>query len=120
MEPVTGQAVDGRLFPRLGGCAAVPGVIRGNFSDTGTPWVAGYYAHGYQMPASPGAQPVETPQFAPSPAWTAGAIISTTDDLHRFYAAPLGGRLLRPSLLKHRLPRPQWAPGRRPHAAHRA
>jgi D-alanyl-D-alanine carboxypeptidase len=66
----------------------------------GNPNIAGYHAHGYVPPSlSGGAGYVDFTPFAPSLAWAAGAIVSTADDLHRFYAALLGGRLLRPAQL---------------------
>ena len=37
---------------------------------------------------------------SPSYAWTAGALVSSADDLARFYRALLGGRLLEPELLQ--------------------
>ncbi len=77
--------LNGTTFPRL------------------NPDITGYHAHGYQLPASPGADYTDVTLFAPSLAWTAGAIISTADDLHRFYAALLGGRLLRSDLLQEML-----------------
>jgi D-alanyl-D-alanine carboxypeptidase len=38
--------------------------------------------------------------FSPSIGWAAGALVSTADDLARFYRALLGGRLLRPDMLR--------------------
>jgi D-alanyl-D-alanine carboxypeptidase len=55
-------------------------------------------AHGYAN-AHPGAALTDTTVFSPSWAWAAGAIVSTVDDLARFYRALLGDRLLRPDLL---------------------
>jgi D-alanyl-D-alanine carboxypeptidase len=49
------------------------------------------YAHGYYGPID------ATNLFNPSNAWTAGAMISTVDDVARFYRALLDGRLLPPA-----------------------
>lgn len=67
---------------------------------TSSPDIAGYHAHGYTPPSLTGKGYQDVTRFAPSLAWAAGAVISTADDLHRFYAALLGGRLLRPALLR--------------------
>jgi D-alanyl-D-alanine carboxypeptidase len=63
------------------------------------PDLSGYHAHGYVPPSLTGAGYRDVTRIAPSLAWTAGAIASTPDDLQRFYAALLGGRLLRPAQL---------------------
>jgi D-alanyl-D-alanine carboxypeptidase len=65
--------------------------------------ITGYHAHGYLPPSLSGDGFVDVTPFAPSLAWTAGAIISTSNDLSRFYAALLAGRLLRPALLTQML-----------------
>jgi D-alanyl-D-alanine carboxypeptidase len=39
-------------------------------------------------------------RFSPSWAWTAGAIVSTVDDLARFHRALFTGRLLRPDQMR--------------------
>jgi D-alanyl-D-alanine carboxypeptidase len=58
--------------------------------------IPGPHAHGY-IPI--GDRNVDVTELKPSWAWSAGEIISTTADLNRFYAALLGGRLLRPAQL---------------------
>jgi D-alanyl-D-alanine carboxypeptidase len=55
------------------------------------------YAHGYYGPID------VTNLSNPSNPWTAGAIISTTDDVARFYRALLTGRLLPPAQLREML-----------------
>jgi len=62
-----------------------------------TPQIAGAYAHGYFALTG---QRQDASAFSPSAAWAAGAIVSSADDLARFYRALLGGRLLRPGLLR--------------------
>jgi D-alanyl-D-alanine carboxypeptidase len=74
--------------------------LRGTYFPARDPDIAGYHAHGYAPPALTGAGYVDVTRFAPSLAWTAGAIVSTVDDLDRFYTALLGGRLLRPAQLR--------------------
>jgi D-alanyl-D-alanine carboxypeptidase len=60
------------------------------------------FAHGYLLPNN-GLVPVRTYRdvtaWSPSWAWAAGAVVSTADDLARFYGALLYGDLLKPELL---------------------
>jgi D-alanyl-D-alanine carboxypeptidase len=63
------------------------------------PGIAGYHAHGYLATARNGGRLVDITEWSPSLAWAAGAMVSTADDLSRFYAALLGGRLLPARLL---------------------
>jgi D-alanyl-D-alanine carboxypeptidase len=60
------------------------------------------YAHGYLLPRN-GLVPVRTyldvTAWNPSWAWAAGAMVSTADDLARFYGALLSGDVLKPELL---------------------
>ncbi|MFJ3840812.1 serine hydrolase [Streptomyces sp. NPDC090054] len=49
-----------------------------------------------------------------SPSWAAGGMVSTVADLNRFFAALLGGRLLRPEQQHEMLttvPTENWLPG---------
>jgi D-alanyl-D-alanine carboxypeptidase len=55
------------------------------------------HAHGY-LPVD--GELVDLAQFNASQAWAAGEIVSTADDLNRFYAALLTGELLRPAELE--------------------
>lgn len=57
------------------------------------PHMKGYSAFGEDRPA------IDVTEFNPSGAGAAGAMISTTGDLSRFYQALLGGRLLKPAQL---------------------
>jgi D-alanyl-D-alanine carboxypeptidase len=63
--------------------------------------IDGAHAHGYVGFATlPRLRSLlDTSPVSPSLAWAAGAIVSTGDDVTRFYAALLGGQLLPPDLL---------------------
>jgi D-alanyl-D-alanine carboxypeptidase len=67
------------------------------------PRLAEPIAHGYALPGGDlpvaGDRPRDVTQSAGGGAWAAGAIVSTVDDLARFYGALLGGKLLRDDLL---------------------
>jgi D-alanyl-D-alanine carboxypeptidase len=76
------------------------------------------YAHGYDLLSSSG--PRDVTAFKGH--WASGGIVSTVDDLARFYSALLGGRLLRRDLLRRMLvtvptanpagdPNGPWGPG---------
>jgi len=59
------------------------------------PAIAGRYAHGYFL------RPRQDVSVgSPSVFWAAGALVSNTDDLARFFRALLGGSLLRPNLVR--------------------
>jgi D-alanyl-D-alanine carboxypeptidase len=63
------------------------------------PSIRGRHAHGYVIDPPPelGLPPVlDTTRSSPSWAWTAGAIISTLDDVADFHRALFSGRLLAP------------------------
>jgi D-alanyl-D-alanine carboxypeptidase len=60
--------------------------------------IRGHHAHGYAN-FTPGAPLTDTTELGTSWAWAAGSIVSTVDDIARFYRALLTGRLLRPDLL---------------------
>jgi D-alanyl-D-alanine carboxypeptidase len=70
--------------------------LRGTSFDT-KPRIAGRHAHGYELVER---QLVDVSILSPSFGWAAGAIVSTADDVARFYRALLRGRLLRPELLR--------------------
>jgi len=66
-------------------------------------YVRGPYAHGHRAPSHQGVvtgAPRDTSEEAASWAWAAGAVVSTAEDLSRFFAALLGGRLLKAPLLQ--------------------
>jgi D-alanyl-D-alanine carboxypeptidase len=61
------------------------------------------------LPLGPPGQAADGPlldftDYDPSPAWAAGGLVSTLEDLTRFFRALLGGRLLPPRLLTEMLP----------------
>jgi D-alanyl-D-alanine carboxypeptidase len=61
------------------------------------------YIHGHRSPSHQGVitgPPVDTKLEAASWTWAAGAIVSSADDLRRFFALLLQGRLLPASLLR--------------------
>ncbi|WP_354643543.1 serine hydrolase domain-containing protein [Kitasatospora camelliae] len=93
VEKVTGrswnQEVERRIIRPLG-------LAHTSMPDTATT-VPGVHAHGYLKLPSGGRADVT--ELNPTMAGSAGAGISTTDDLARFNAALLGGRLLRPAQL---------------------
>ena len=66
----------------------------------------GRHVHGYAppdrawLPSDGPAGLVDVTQTNPSWSWAAGAMVSSTPDLARFYQALLGGRLLDPGLLE--------------------
>jgi D-alanyl-D-alanine carboxypeptidase len=57
------------------------------------PRIPGRHLHGYSDFGGSGPT-IDTTDFNPSAAGAAGAMISTTTDLNRFFSALLGGRLL--------------------------
>jgi D-alanyl-D-alanine carboxypeptidase len=87
-----GQEVKRRILHPLG--------LRHTYLPGRWPFVPGPHSHGY-LPVGEGdnLRLVDVTALNPSWAWAAGEIISTTADLNRFYAALLGGRLLRPAQL---------------------
>ncbi|MFI1760487.1 serine hydrolase domain-containing protein [Streptomyces sp. NPDC020800] len=56
--------------------------------------IPGRYAHGYLTPDTPGSEPVDATDQTVSWAQSAGAIISSAQDLNTFYSALLGGKLM--------------------------
>jgi D-alanyl-D-alanine carboxypeptidase len=65
--------------------------------------VSGPYVHGHSAPSHRGVvtgPPVDTSRRAASWLWAAGAIVSSADDVRRFFAALLAGGLLSPRLLR--------------------
>jgi D-alanyl-D-alanine carboxypeptidase len=64
-------------------------------SFPGGPSITGGHAHGYFL------RPLQDVTIgSPSVQWASGALVSDADDLARFYRALLGGRLIRPDLLR--------------------
>ena len=86
VEKATGNSIGAELKRRI----FAPLQLRSTSLDT-SPRMRPPYAHGYLVQ---GKQLQDVTAVSPSYAWTAGAIVSTADDLARFYRALLGGRLL--------------------------
>jgi D-alanyl-D-alanine carboxypeptidase len=90
VEAATGHKLESELRRRI----FVPLRLRATSLDT-VPRIAGPHAHGYFV------GPLEDVSVgSPSYVWAAGALVSTADDVARFFRALLGGRLLRPDLLR--------------------
>jgi D-alanyl-D-alanine carboxypeptidase len=69
------------------------------------PWPAIGEAHGFRSPSHDGVvsasgAATDTSAYSASWMWAAGGIVSSADDLARFFAALLGGRVLAPRLLR--------------------
>ena len=92
VEAAVGDSLGAQLQQRI----FTPLDLRRTTFDT-SPHISGPHAHGYLAIGKRRARDVSV--FSPSFAWAAGAIVSTADDLARFYRALLQGRLLRPDLL---------------------
>ncbi len=92
VEAVTGNSVASelkrRIFDRAG--------LRATTFDT-QPTIAGRHMHGYFRLNK---RLTDLSVLSPSAGWAAGAIVSTADDVARFYRALLRGRLLRADLLR--------------------
>src|SRR3954466_1936801 len=93
VQAATGHPLSTELRRRI----FVPLRLRSTSLAT-TPRIAGGHAHGYTRYHG-GRRPLDISDIGQSFAWAAGAIVSTTDDLARFYRALLDGRLLRRDLL---------------------
>jgi D-alanyl-D-alanine carboxypeptidase len=92
-EKATGQPIATVLRDRV----FAPAGLRATTFETG-PRIAGRYAHGYDTFGRGSVHDVSV--VDQTWAWTAGAIVSTADDVSRLYRTLLGGRLLRPDLLR--------------------
>ncbi|MFI6369745.1 serine hydrolase domain-containing protein [Streptomyces sp. NPDC050546] len=94
IEKITGnswnQEVTSRIIRPLG--------LRDTLAPTTHPRIPGRHLHGYSTFDEPGPA-LDVTEINPSAGGAAGAMISTTADLSRFYQALLGGRLLRPAQL---------------------
>ncbi|WP_227998174.1 serine hydrolase domain-containing protein [Nocardia australiensis] len=86
VEAVTGHPVQDELRDRL----LIPlGLTHTTFPLT-DPQIHGPHLHGYDLSGN------DMTTFSPSYDWTAGALISTLDDLAQFHRALFGGHLLPP------------------------
>jgi D-alanyl-D-alanine carboxypeptidase len=102
VERVTGQPLAAQLQQRI----LQPLGLGDSELPTTQRNLAGQHIRGYAPPdedwqVSDGpARLVDVTEMDTSWAWAAGAMVSTTTDLARFYQALLGGQLLTPALLK--------------------
>ncbi|MEU6745319.1 serine hydrolase domain-containing protein [Spirillospora sp. NPDC046719] len=79
----------------------VPLGLGGTFLPGANPWLPAPHANGYVTVRRDGRDVTyDMTVLNPTMAGSAGEIVSTTDDLNRFFAALLGGRLVRPDLLR--------------------
>jgi D-alanyl-D-alanine carboxypeptidase len=92
IEEATGTSLGRQLKARLFGPL---GLHHTSFPTT-DPRIAGRHAHGYLLDGTP----QDVTGISPSWAWAAGAMVSTVEDVARFYRALLGGRLLPARLLR--------------------
>lgn len=63
------------------------------------PELTGQHAHGYFVIGDPAGPASDVTTFSPSIGWAGGSIVSTPDDVTKFYRALLDGRLLSPEML---------------------
>jgi D-alanyl-D-alanine carboxypeptidase len=87
IQKVTGQSPGTEISRRI----LTPLGLRDTSFPLTSTQITAPYAHGYQGTID------ATSAINPSATWTAGAIISTVDDVGEFYQALLTGRLLPPS-----------------------
>ncbi len=73
--------------------------LRGTSVPGSSPWIRGPHPHGYVPTGPDGENLLDYTEMNPSVMGASGEMISTTRDLNRFFAALLGGRLLRGHLL---------------------
>ena len=102
----TGYVLLGRVIERVTGHDVVREIQRRLLTPLGltqtsfpltSPYLTGPHLHGYGMDVEPDGKRVDLTTFSPSYDWTAGAMVSTVDDLAKFHRALLSGRLLRPA-----------------------
>ncbi len=92
VEKATGHSLASELRRRI----FAPLRLRDTTFDT-TPLIAGPHAHAYEQV---GNQLQDVSRVSPSFGWAAGAIVSTADEVARFYRALLSGRLLDSGMLR--------------------
>nr|WP_316525154.1 serine hydrolase domain-containing protein [Kitasatospora sp. K002] len=90
IQKITGRPVGEEITKRVIDRA---GLRHTSFPTPGDLTIHEAHPHGYYRDA-PDATPLDYTEMDASPAWAAGAIVSTNTDLNAFYAALLGGRLL--------------------------
>jgi D-alanyl-D-alanine carboxypeptidase len=92
IERTTGHPLGDQLRQRV----FVPAGLRATSFDT-EPRITGPHAHGYERLRK--SRLTDVTAISPTYAWAAGAIVSTADDVARFYSKLYRGQLLRPDLL---------------------
>jgi D-alanyl-D-alanine carboxypeptidase len=91
---VTGKTIGTELKRRI----FQPLHLTGTSYPTRSTQLPSPYAHGYFLFGKPPLTDISA--FSPSLSGPAGAIVSTVDDVARFYRALFSGHLLKPALLK--------------------
>ncbi|GAB3468858.1 serine hydrolase domain-containing protein [Actinophytocola sediminis] len=89
IEKVTGRSAVLQVYQRI----LVPLHLVNTSFPLSDPRIHGRHLHGYDLKRK------DVTVFSPSYDWTAGALISTVDDLARFHRALFDGTLLPPALL---------------------
>ncbi|MCB5912271.1 serine hydrolase domain-containing protein [Streptomyces pinistramenti] len=92
IEKVTGRPLAEEITHRV---IERAGLHHTYFPGPGDERIRGAHPEGY-VAAKPGAPLENITELDPSWGWAAGQLISTPGDLNRFFAALLGGRLLKP------------------------
>lgn len=87
IEKVTGRSVESELRSRV----LRPAGMRDTYLAGAFPFLPDPAMRGYE---SLDGRMVDLTSYDMSVSWTTGALVSTSDDVNRFYAALLGGRLL--------------------------
>ncbi|MGE7438685.1 serine hydrolase domain-containing protein [Kitasatospora sp. NPDC001175] len=95
VEHVTGHRLDQEITRRI-----VRPLHLGETSFPTTAELSGPHLHGYEWADGPTAPPADLTTFNPNAIWGSGTMISTADDLNRFYRALFDGRLLPAELLE--------------------
>ncbi|WP_327678650.1 serine hydrolase domain-containing protein [Kitasatospora sp. NBC_00458] len=101
IEAVTHHSAPSEIHRRI----LAPLGLRNTSFPVTDPDIRGPHLHGYDLTGR------DVTRFSPSYDWTAGAMISTVDDLARFHRALFGGRLLRPAQQRELLTTVQFGRG---------
>ncbi|MFC5182538.1 serine hydrolase domain-containing protein [Actinomadura harenae] len=97
IEKATGRSFRSEITRRI----ITPLGLHGTFLPGASPWLPAPHADGYVTVRRDGRDVTyDMTALNPTMAASAGEIVSTTADLNRFFAALLGGRLVRPDLLR--------------------
>jgi D-alanyl-D-alanine carboxypeptidase len=95
VEAVAGESLTAELGRRI----FQPLGLQATSFDAAASRISGRHAHGYS-PLGPNGKVIEVDELNSSLTWAAGGLVSTAGDVARFYRALLGGRLVRPDLLR--------------------